>query len=153
MRITCSRLYTKILPSPILPVRAAPSIASIACSTMESSTAASILVLGRKSTTYSAPRYSSVWPFWRPKPLTSVTVMPCTPIVERASRTSSSLNGLMMAVTNFMEFLLEMKGGGAAAWAAPCSLERLAERDDGARLVHVAEEGLLVGALHAAVQR
>ena len=26
-------------------------------------TAASILTLGRKSTTYSAPRYSSVWPF------------------------------------------------------------------------------------------
>src|SRR5690349_11292680 len=28
--------------------------------------------------------------------------MPCTPIAERASRTSSSLNGLMMAVTSFM---------------------------------------------------
>jgi hypothetical protein len=53
--------------------------------------------LGRKSTTYSAPRYSSVWPFWRPKPLTSVTVMPCTPISDSASRTSSSLKGLMMA--------------------------------------------------------
>src|SRR5512147_108903 len=64
--------------------------------------AASSLILGRKSTTYSAPRYSSVWPFCRPKPLTSVTVMPCTPIAERASRTSSSLNGLMMAVTSFM---------------------------------------------------
>src|SRR5688572_12547175 len=64
--------------------------------------AASIFTLGRKSTTYSAPRYSSVWPFWRPKPFTSVTVMPCTPIAERASRTSSSLKGLMMAVTSFM---------------------------------------------------
>jgi hypothetical protein len=29
-------------------------------------------------------------------------VMPDTPIAERASRTSSSLNGLMMAVTSFM---------------------------------------------------
>src|SRR5687768_18549598 len=28
--------------------------------------------------------------------------MPCTPIAERASRTSSSLNGLMTAVTSFM---------------------------------------------------
>src|SRR5690242_9583034 len=28
--------------------------------------------------------------------------MPCTPIAESASRTSSSLNGLMMAVTIFM---------------------------------------------------
>src|SRR5512133_2643228 len=75
---------------------------------MSSSTAASILVLGRKSTTYSAPRYSSVCPFWRPKPFTSVTVMPCTPIADSASRTSSSLNGLMMAVTSFMvSFLSE----------------------------------------------
>src|SRR5258706_15478659 len=64
--------------------------------------AASIFTLGRKSTTYSAPRYSSVCPFWRPKPLTSVTVMPCTPIADSASRTSSSLNGLMMAVTSFI---------------------------------------------------
>jgi hypothetical protein len=29
-------------------------------------------------------------------------VMPCTPMPERASRTSSSLKGLMMAVTSFM---------------------------------------------------
>src|SRR6266576_6938190 len=28
--------------------------------------------------------------------------MPCTPIAERASRTSSSLNGLMTAVTSFI---------------------------------------------------
>jgi hypothetical protein len=62
-----------------------------------SATTISILILGRKSTTYSAPRYSSVWPFWRPKPLTSVTVRPVTPISDKASRTSSSLNGLMMA--------------------------------------------------------
>src|SRR6476661_6628263 len=78
-------------------------------STRSSDTAASIFTLGRKSTTYSAPRYSSVWPFWRPKPLTSVTVMPCTPIPERASRTSSSLNGLMMAVTSFMSAPCESK--------------------------------------------
>ncbi|MNO32995.1 hypothetical protein D3C76_230010 [compost metagenome] len=65
--------------------------------------ATSIFTLGRKSTTYSAPRYNSVWPFCRPKPLTSVTVMPCTPISDSDSRTSSSLNGLMMAVTSFMK--------------------------------------------------
>src|SRR3954469_10475903 len=102
MRTTCSRSYTKILPSPILPVRAAASTASMTRSTRSSATAASIFTLGRKSTTYSAPRYSSVWPFWRPNPFTSVTVMPCTPMAESASRTSSSLNGLMMAVTSFM---------------------------------------------------
>src|SRR5436853_5511636 len=59
-------------------------------------------VLGTKSTTYSAPRYNSVWPRWRPKPFTSVTVMPETPMSDSAARTSSSLNGLMIAVTSFM---------------------------------------------------
>src|ERR1700712_5226996 len=113
MRTTCSRSYTKIFPSPILPVRAEPSTASITRSTRSSDTAASIFTLGRKSTTYSAPRYSSVWPFWRPKPLTSVTVMPCTPIPERASRTSSSLNALMIAVTSFMMAPLETAGSEA----------------------------------------
>jgi hypothetical protein len=28
--------------------------------------------------------------------------MPCTPMADSASRTSSNLNGLMMAVTSFM---------------------------------------------------
>jgi hypothetical protein len=41
-------------------------------------------------------------PFCRPNPLTSVTVMPCTPMADNASRTSSSLNGLMTALTSFM---------------------------------------------------
>src|SRR5690606_31922284 len=36
------------------------------------------------------------------KPLTSVTVIPDTPAWARASRTSSSLNGRMMAVISFM---------------------------------------------------
>ena len=54
------------------------------CSRMSSRTTISSLILGRKSTTYSAPRYSSVCPFCRPKPRTSVTVMPWTPTcVER----------------------------------------------------------------------
>jgi hypothetical protein len=30
--------------------------------------------------------------------------MPCTPMAERASRTSSSLNGLMIATTIFIAF-------------------------------------------------
>jgi len=63
IRITCSIGVTKILPSPILPVRAARSSASMAWSTISSDTAASIFTLGRKSTTYSAPRYNSVCPF------------------------------------------------------------------------------------------
>src|SRR5579871_3421572 len=59
-------------------------------------------VLGTKSTTYSAPRYNSVCPRWRPNPFTSVTVMPDTPMSDNAARTSSSLKGLMIAVTSFM---------------------------------------------------
>jgi hypothetical protein len=35
--------------------------------------------------------------------LTSVAVSPCTPNSVKASRTSSSLNGLMIAMTIFME--------------------------------------------------
>jgi hypothetical protein len=69
-----------------------------------------------------------VWPFCRPKPFTSVTVIPCTPIDESASRTSSSLNGLMMAVTSFM-FSPEQPG---AAWRArrfSLLSERLADRE------------------------
>src|SRR5258707_11257722 len=102
MRTTCSRLKTKIFPSPIFPVLALFSIASMTRSSMSSLIAASTFTFGRKATTYSAPRQSSVCPFCRPKPFTSVTVMPCTPIAERASRTSSSLNGLMIAVTSFI---------------------------------------------------
>ena len=41
-------------------------------------------------------------PAWRPNPCTSVTVMPCTPASFSASFTSSSLNGLMIAVMSFM---------------------------------------------------
>ena len=47
---------TKILPSPICPVLAAPVIASTALSTMSAATATSILIFGRKLTAYSAPR-------------------------------------------------------------------------------------------------
>ena len=44
--------------------------------TLPSSTTTSIFTLGTKSTVYSVPRYISVWPFCRPKPRTSVIVMP-----------------------------------------------------------------------------
>src|SRR5690606_34811659 len=102
MRMTSSRLEMKILPSPILPVLEDLVMASTTASTMPSSMAISSFTSGRKSTTYSAPRYSSVWPFWRPKPLTYVSVMPCTPTSASASRTSSTLKGLMKAVISFM---------------------------------------------------
>ena len=46
-------------------------VSSTICS-LASGTTTSILILGTKSTSYSVPRYISVWPFWRPKPRTSV---------------------------------------------------------------------------------
>src|SRR3970282_1056233 len=39
-------------------------------------------------------------------PFTSETVAPCTPMAVSASRTSSSLKGLMMAMISFMRGLL-----------------------------------------------
>src|SRR6266542_2665120 len=44
----------------------------------------------------------AVWPFCLPWPRTSVTVIPDTPICSSASRTSSTLLGLMMALINFI---------------------------------------------------
>src|SRR3982751_4829312 len=127
IRTTRSTLVTKILPSPILPVRAARTISSTQRSTSSSFTTTSTFTLGRKSTTYSAPRYSSVWPFWRPKPFTSVTVMPCTPMPESDSRTSSSLKGLMMAVTSFMLAPWEGRGSEVVRVLGPKHRRRLAQ--------------------------
>src|SRR5690606_17777918 len=56
IRITSSMLETKILPSPMRPVWAALRMASIALSTVSSATMTSTFTLGRKSTTYCAPR-------------------------------------------------------------------------------------------------
>lgn len=59
-----------------------------------------VFTLGRKPITYFAQRYSLVWPVRRPKLLTWVTVMPRTPIPIKASRSSSSLNGLRIAIAS-----------------------------------------------------
>ena len=56
MRSTSSITETKIVPSPIRPVRAAAAIASTTRSASPSSTTTSSFTLARKSTTYSAPR-------------------------------------------------------------------------------------------------
>ena len=69
---------TQTLPSPILPVRAVvderldhPVDVGVVARGSRRCT------FGTKSTVYSAPRYTSVWPRWRPKPWTSETVSPC----------------------------------------------------------------------------
>src|SRR5437867_2030926 len=105
MRMAVSTGVTKILPSPMLPVLAAAATTSATLSTNWSGTTTSILIFGRKSTVYSPPRYSSVCPFCRPKPRTSDTVMPITPMPVSASLTSSSLNGLMIASIFFITIL------------------------------------------------
>src|SRR5215470_9597385 len=110
MRMDSSMGNTNTLPSPIEPVFAAPTITDTTLSTRLSPITTSILTLGRKSTVYSDPRYSSVWPFWRPKPRTSVTVIPMTPISVSASFTSSSLKGLMIASIFFMASHLVQDG-------------------------------------------
>src|SRR5438132_836272 len=92
----------KILPSPMFPVLAAAARTPATLSVRLSGTTTSTLIFGRKSTVYSPPRYSSVWPFWRPNPRTSETVIPITPMPVSASLTSSSLNGLMTASIFFM---------------------------------------------------
>ena len=102
MRTASSTGATKIFPSPIRPVLALFSIASMTLPTMESGTTISSFTFGTKSTTYAEPRETSFFPPVRPKPLTSVTVMPWMPTSARASFTSSSLNGLMIASTFFI---------------------------------------------------
>ena len=109
MRATVSTGRTKIFPSPILSVRADSVMARMQGSARSSATTTSISSFGRKSTTYSAPRYSSVRPFRRPNPLASETVIPATPSSDSASRTSSRRKGSMMATMRFM------RGGGLAA--------------------------------------
>src|SRR5690349_5587778 len=71
-------------------------------STSSSSVTTSTRIFGTNSTVYSAPRYTSVCPFWRPYPCTSLTVRPVTPRACRPSLTASSWYGLMTAVTSFM---------------------------------------------------
>src|SRR5690606_2798859 len=91
MRMTSSTGVTKILPSPMRPVRAASVMVATTCRTLSSGTMISSLTLGTESTTWAEPRYTSFLRPVRPKPFTSVTVMPCTPISDRLSLTSSSL--------------------------------------------------------------
>src|SRR5690606_18542102 len=102
MRVVDARSSTKIFPSPMLSVLAVCWMVSMTCWASPSLAAISSFTFGSMLVEYSAPRKISVWPFCRPKPLTSETVIPATPIAPSASRTSSSLNGLMMAMMNFI---------------------------------------------------
>src|SRR5690349_4272313 len=118
MRMSSPIESTKTLPSPMEPVLAAWQITETTLSASPSGTTTSTFTLGRKSIVYSEPREISVWPFWRPKPRTSVTVMPTTPSSFSASLTSSSLKGLITASIFFIP--------ASVTLAAAARLERLA---------------------------
>src|SRR5262249_48152103 len=101
-RTTVATVVHQTLPSPIRPVCAALTTTPIRSSASSSAQSTSSRTFGTRSTWYSAPRYTSVWPRCRPYPLASLTVMPCTPNTCSADFTSSSLNGLITAVMSFM---------------------------------------------------
>src|SRR5574341_322293 len=105
----------KILPSPLLPVFETAVIAAIVDSTSLSSTIISSCSFGRNSTQYSPARHWRQTPFWRPRPCTSVTVMPRIPFSSSAERTASRFSGRIIASTFFILFtsrisLLSMLG-------------------------------------------
>src|SRR5881296_2940036 len=100
--IASSTLDRNILPSPIFPVLAVFRIVSTARFTSASGSTISSFILGSRSTVYSRPRYTSVCPFCRPWPRTSITVMPSTPISRSASFTDSNREGWMMASSFIM---------------------------------------------------
>ena len=99
----CSSSNTKILPSPIFAGVGGFLDGFQHLVEQFILMATSIFTLGRKSTTYSAPRYSSRCGLLTTKAFDFGDGHPCTPIVDRASRTSSSLNGLMTADTSFIQ--------------------------------------------------
>ena len=99
MRITVSTAMTQILPSPILPVRAARDASVIGPPRCRPTI--SILTLGTKSIVYSVPRYTSVCPL-AAEALYLADGHALDPASFNASFTSSILNGLTMAVINFM---------------------------------------------------
>ena len=147
-RNACSSSNTQTLPSPIFPVLATLQTASTTCSAIESSTANSILALGRESIWNAAARYHYVCPGSCPYPYTSVTVTPWMPISATAWRTSSNLKGLMTAVISFMHLsphpsINRTAADGACAyhWLAECSFHASAELSESQPLVCVAGTG------------
>src|SRR5512138_3022278 len=77
--------------------------------------------------------------------------MPCTPMADSASRTSSSLNGLMMAVTSFMvsslseRLLHEHRSGRLADVAAGKRVSRILGRRIGVIRAEIPAAGGRVG--------
>src|SRR5690242_7153146 len=102
MRITCSIGWTKILPSPTSPVRAAERIAWMHGSTNGSEQTISIFTFSWNSIRTVVPRYSLSTSRSPPCPLTRLSVMPVIPARNSAALTSASRSGRTMVVMSFM---------------------------------------------------
>src|SRR2546425_13070031 len=113
MRITRSIGWTKILPSPTSPVRAADRMALMHGSTNGSEQTISILALSWNSMTTVVPRYCPMISCSPPCPETRLSVMPVTPARNSAALTSGRRSGRTIVV---MSFILDQ----ATRWALPC---------------------------------
>src|SRR3990172_6354977 len=117
-RMASSTGMTKILPSPMLPVRAALLMISTTWAASWSFTTTSIFSLGSMSTVYvSPPRPPWTMPFWAPRPVTWTMFRPTKPPFSRASFTSFSFSGRMIASIFFM---LSPLLGSSARWGGCC---------------------------------
>src|SRR3989442_15541170 len=119
MLYPCSTGRTKTRPSPISPVRAVSIMVLIVSSTISSAITSSIIIFGSSVTLYSVPRYTALCPFCRPWPRTSVTVMPAMLSLVRASFTSSSLFGRMIALMSFIEGAIISKDAPSPSGRGP----------------------------------
>ena len=100
-RTTVSTGVTQTFPSPIFPVRAASTARRWSCPL-------SLVYhdlhpdLGHEVDGVLRTPVDLGVPLCRPKPCTSLTVIPSTPIRSKAALTSSRVNGLTIAVTSFI---------------------------------------------------
>src|SRR2546429_360720 len=103
MRITRSMGWTKILPSPTSPVRAAERMALMHGSTKGSEHTISIFTFSWNSMTTVVPRYCPKISCSPPRPLTRLSVMPVTPARNSAAFTSGRRSGRTIVVMSFMD--------------------------------------------------
>src|ERR1700682_2739895 len=103
IRMASSTRDRNILPSPIFPVLAVCKIVSTTRFPSVSGSTLFSLPFCNKPPGYSRPRYTSVCPFCRPCPRTSVTVIPSIPISRSAFFTESNRDGWIIASSFIME--------------------------------------------------
>jgi hypothetical protein len=112
----------KIFPSPMWPVRAAWTIDLDDLLGLRFVDEEIDLHLGKEVDRVLGAAVELRVPFWRPKPFTSLIVMPRTPMVVSASLTSSSLNGFTIAFDPShvpSDAVPDQSNRGASATGAP----------------------------------